>query len=318
MYQRSRARALFLGLVVTAVILVTLDARDIDRTDGEGVIDAARVIATSVVRPLQDGVTTLVRPVGGLATAVRDLVATREENRELRVELEEALARRRTLADVERENAELRALLAARDRGDYRTVVARTVGLAPSNVEWTITIDVGSDDGVARGMPVINGDGLVGRVIQVTPTASRVLLVIDPTFSVAARSARGGVVGTLDGRGSEPMVMAPLDPRAELLVGVEIVTASYAGGAFPSGIPIGVVTEEADATSRFARSYRIRPFVDYARLDDLLVVLWAPVDELPDIDGSVGLPFTRPPVPPTLVPGADDPVQPAPDPAGTP
>ena len=317
MYQRSRARALFLGLVITAVILVTLDARDIDRSDGQGVIDAARAVATSVVRPLQDGVTTLVRPVGGISTAVRDLVATREENRRLRADLEEALARRRAVADLERENDQLRSLLAARDRGGYRTVVARTVGLAPSNFEWTITIDVGSNDGVARGMPVINGDGLVGRIIQVTPDASRVLLVIDPTFSVAARSARGGVVGALDGRGSDPMLLVPFDPRAEIALGVEVVTASYEGGGFPSGIPIGVVSEVTDATSRFARSYRVRPFVDYSRLDDLLVVLWAPVGELPDIDGSVGLPFTRPPVPPLLGPGVEG-TEPAPGGTDTP
>jgi rod shape-determining protein MreC len=301
-YERSRARALFIGLVVTAVILVTIDARDIDRTDGQGLIDRARSVATAVVRPLQDGVTAAVRPFGTLSTTVSDLVATRAQNRSLREEVAALSERRRSVADLERENAELKALLAMRDRGGHRTVAARTVALAPSTFEWTITIDVGSDDGVARGMPVINGDGLVGRVLQVTPRASRVLLVTDPTFSVAARSASDGVVGVLDGRGGEPMSLRPLDPRAELAVGDEIVTASYEGGGFPSGIPIGVVDEVGEERSRLEREYRLRPFVDFARLGIVLVVLSSPVEEVPSLDGSVGLPYTRPPVPPIVDP----------------
>lgn len=311
MYERSRARALFIGLVVTAIVLVTLDARDIDRTDGQGLIDRARSVATAVVRPLQDGVTAAVRPFTTLSTTVRDLVATRSENRSLREQVAELSERRRSVADLERENAELKALLALRDRDGSRTVAARTVALAPSNFEWTITIDVGSDDGVARGMPVVNGDGLVGRVLQVTPRASRVLLLTDPTFSVAARSASGGQVGILDGRGGDPLSFRPLDPTTELAVGDEVVTASYEGGGFPSGIPIGVIAEAGERGSRLEREYRLRPFVDFSRLANVLVVLSSPVEEVPDLDGSVGLPFTRPPVPAIVDPDEAE----VPDPA---
>jgi rod shape-determining protein MreC len=189
-----------------------------------------------------------------------------------------------------------------RDRGQLETIAARTVALGPSNFEWTITIDVGSDDGVRRDMPVVNGDGLVGRVIQVTPNASRVLLTIDPNFGAAARVARHGETGYIDGRGGEPMVFRPLDPEIDIEVGDEIVTSSYQGGIFPGGLRIGTVSVVDDGSNRLAREVQVQPFVDFTRLHHVLVVINAPVDEIPPMTESPDVDFTRPDVEPTVDP----------------
>lgn len=298
MFQRNRARVLFVGLIVSAVVLVTLDVRDVDRSDAEGAVDALRVAATRVVRPLQEGVTSLVDGTGDLAASLGELRDLRRRNVELLATVDELSERRRSVADLERENEELRTLLGLRDRLEVDTVAARTVGLSPSTFEWMITIDVGSEQGVERGMPVVAGNGLVGRVYQVTPRASRVLLLIDPTFSVVARGSREGVVGLLDGRGGDPLLFRPLDPRGELVVGSELVTASYDGGGFPSGIPIGVVSAVGAGESRLTRVLEVRPYVDFARLNHVLVVLSRPVDPIPPFEGSTDLPFSRPPTAP--------------------
>ena len=179
-------------LVAAAIALITLDFRGGD----DGPLERGRDLATAIVRPLQDGVGTLLSPFSAAGTAITDLFGVRAENQALRERVERLEDRRRVLDDLERENSELRELLAMADRTELDTVAARVVALAPSNFEWTITIDAGSDDGLARGMPVVDGDGLVGRVIQVTPTASRVLLAIDPSFSAAARSATSGEVSS--------------------------------------------------------------------------------------------------------------------------
>ena len=305
MYQRNRARVLFIGLVLSAIVLVTLDVRDVGRDDAASAVDSARGLATRVLRPLQDGMSAIVRGAGGLTDAAGELRGVRERNAELEAEVAELRERRRSVADLERENDELRSLLGLRDRLELETVAARTVALSPSTFEWIITIDVGSDQGVERGMPVIDGVGLVGRVYQVTPRASRVLLLIDPSFSVVARGSGEGVIGLLDGRGGDPLRFRPLDPRGSLAVGSELVTASYDGGVFPSGIPIGIVSEFGDDDSRLTRNLRVRPYVDFSRLNHVLVVLTSPIDPIPDFDGTVGLPFTRPPGAPGLLPPSE-------------
>ncbi len=302
MFQRRRVRLLLALLVAVAIALVTVDFRSGDDSG----LDRLRGVATSVLRPIQDGVGVLIRPFGDAAGAVGDLFAVRSENRELRARVEVLEERRRVLDDLERENAELRDLLAIADRTELPTVTARVVALAPSNFEWTITIDVGAADGVERGMPVIDGDGLVGRIIQVTPNASRVLLAIDPSFSAAARTALTGEVGMIDGRGGDPMALRLLDPAAVVDVGDAIVTASYQGGVFPAGIPIGTVSQVTEGTSPLAREVQVNPYVDFTRLHHVVVVFTTGVDDIPPFEGTEGFEFRRPPVPPLLDPGPTD------------
>jgi rod shape-determining protein MreC len=301
-YQRRRARILLAVLVATALVLITVDVRGGE----DGPLDRARSIATTVLRPIQDGIALIVAPIGDAASSVTDLFRARADNQELREQVARLEERRRSFTDLERENRELRELLGLQDRLELETVSARTVALTPSSFEWTITIDAGADAGVERGMPVVDGDGLVGRVIQVTPGASRVLLTIDPTFSAASRTSRTGEIGTMSGRGGDPIVFHPLDREGDIEVGDEIVTSSYQGGIFPAGIPIGTVAEVVDTGSRDTREFRVSPFVDFTRLHHVLVVLNAPAEEVPEFDSTEGLDFVRPPIDATTDDDADD------------
>lgn len=316
MYQRRRTRILIGVLLFLALLLITLDVR----AGGDGVLDRLRGTATGVLQPVQDGFSTLVRPLGSATDGVRELFSLRSENAQLRERVEDLEERRRVVSDLERENRELQGLLDLEDRLGFETVAARTVALAPSSFEWTITIDVGSSDGVARDMPVIAGPGLVGRVIQVTPTAARVLLAIDPNFSAAARTARTGEIGSIGGRGSDPMLLQPLEPGADVQRGDEIVTSSFAGGVFPGGIPIGVVADEGDTTARLTRSITVLPYVDFTRLHHVLVVLSAPVEPVPPLEGTPGIPFEPPPISPEVddgpLPDPDEPAETDGDPEG--
>jgi rod shape-determining protein MreC len=147
-------------------------------------------------------------------------------------------------------------------------------------------------------MPVINGDGLVGRVVQVTPNASRVLLTIDPTFSVAVRTSAAAETGTVAGRGGEPLIFSVLDPEADLEAGEEIVTSAYDQGQYPEGIPVGTIAEVGEATTSLVREVTVRPFVDFTSLHQVLVVIDAPVQPLPPFADSDDLEVNIPEVDP--------------------
>lgn len=282
---QRRVWGLFVALVLTALVLITFDFRD----DEAGPTDAGREAAAAGLAPFETGIARVVSPLRRFGDGVVDLFATRSENQRLRAENEELELRRRAFADLEREVAELRALLGFRDDVGLTTVPARVIAVAPSNFEWTLTIDVGEDDGIERGMAVVAAEGLVGRVLTTTSSASRVLLVVDPNFSVAARSVATSALGLLDGGGSEPLRFAPLDPGQIVDTDDEIVTATFSGSAIPSGIPVGRIVAQDERSSRLSAAYDLLPFVDVTRLDHVLVVLAGPADDVPEFEDSDAL-----------------------------
>lgn len=315
MHNRRRARILLAVLVLLALVLVTVDFRS-DGPDGEGPLGRLRGVASTVFGPVQDGLATLVRPVGNSLSAVGGIFDARSENAQLRAQLERLEERRLSYDDVMRENEELRALLDIHERQDLRTVAAQVVANGPSNFEWTITLNMGEDDGVERDMPVINGDGLVGRVIQTTSSTARVLLAVDPSFRAASLHAQSGEQGVLQGDGNQPMIFQPLDPEAELEVGDEIVTSLYSNGVFPAGIPIGTVETTDEASGLLTQSVEVRPWVEFTRLQTVLVVLHEPVEDVPDQELDSDLGFERPDVdtsaPETESDESEDPFDPFP------
>lgn len=281
---QRRVWGLFVALVLTALALITFDFRADD-----GPTEAGRDLTAGGLAPFESALTRILSPARSLADGVTDLFATRAENQRLRAEVEELRERRRAFADLERELTQMRELLGYRDDPELVTSPARVIAVSPSNFEWTLTIDAGERDGVERGMAVVAPEGLVGRVLSTTSGAARVLLAVDPNFSVAARSVRTSALGLVDGRGSDPMRFGPLDPRLDVPGDDEIVTATFPGSAIPAGIPVGRIVAEGTTNSRLSRTYDLLPFVDVTRLDHVLVVLAGPAPEVPVFEDSDAL-----------------------------
>jgi rod shape-determining protein MreC len=285
---------------LVALGLITIDARAGD----DSPLDRARTGIGMVFGPLQDGVASTLRPIAFAVDEVRSLARLRAENAELRRDLEREQQRHRSVADVVRENESLRDLLEMRSElvrrsTDYEIIPAHVIALAPSNFEWTVTIDVGERDGIGLNMPVIAGNGLVGRVVGVGNSASRVLLAVDSSFSAAVRVARSGEHGYIEGGGTEPLRLTLIDPEADVRIGDEIVTSTYSNAMFPDGLPIGRVDSVEGDLGLLQRDVLVRPFVDFTTLQHVLVILGAPEPE------SVTIPTpgaTRPQSPATRGP----------------
>ncbi len=292
MYRR-RARVVLAALTLASLVLITVDFRS-DGRSGEGLLGGLRGAATAVFAPLQEGLTAAVRPVGDALGSVGDLFRLRAENQRLRQRVDELSQRRESFANLRRENEQLRSLLDMRERIRLETIPARTTALAPPNYEWTISIDAGASDGVTRDMPVVNGDGLVGRVIQVTDDASRVLLAVDPQFAASARIASSGEVGPITGQGGGLLSFEPLDSEAAIEQGDTVVTSGYRNGVYPSGIPIGTVESPGEPSTRLQRTVGVRPFVDFTSLDHVLVIEHRPGEPLPPLEGFEDVPLDLP------------------------
>lgn len=314
MFRRRRARVLLATFVLAALVLVTLDFRESDPDDG--LVGDLRSGVGVVLGPVQDGLAVVVRPVAGAVGSVTDLFRLREENARLRAQLEGLEQRRLSYDDVVRENEQLRAQADMASRLEVDTVQAQIIGQGASNFEWTVTIDRGTEDGVTTDMAVVNGDGLVGRVVATNRSTSWVLLAIDPNFGASSRIAESRQPGIVTGDGNEPLSFEPFVTDTPIEQGQELVTSSYSGGTFLPGIPIGVVGAADYDAGQLVRRVEIQPWVDFGSLDLVSVVLTVPepVDEQlqlqPDAQFTPPAVAPVPPEPEPTIPPRVDPTEP--------
>lgn len=220
--------------------------------------------------------------IGGGVDAVREIRTLRQRNAEL-----EDLANRLTvenlrLAEVETENEQLRTLLAFAQTNpsyDYRggQIIARVIGDSASPFTHPIQIDLGEQHGIEEGMPVVTDRGLVGRIFNVYPRTSDIMLITDPRSSVNVMTQASRAPGILRGRVGQLPIMELIPPEIEISVG-EIIITSGLGGHFPKGLVVGQVIEVQKNDDLMFQSAIIQPTVDFDRMELVLVITSFPAE----------------------------------------
>lgn len=214
----------------------------------------------------------LVYSVRDFVAAPRDMEALRRRNQELEAEVARLRAQ---VADLQQQVAQLEVVTAlldfAREYPEHEYLVALVIGRDPSPFLHYVIINVGSDDGVRPGMPVVAAEGLVGQVDAVIPTAARVRLITDPGSRVNVRTTPSDVDAVLAGSltGDLTLTLVPLD--ADLQPG-DLVVTSGLGGQYPPNIFIGQVISTRRLAAALFQEATVQPGVDFARLEAVLVI----------------------------------------------
>ena len=151
-------------------------------------------------------------------------------------------------------------------------VTARVIDRSTSAWYSTATINAGSSDGVAVDDPVVNGQGLVGRVTKVTANASQVMLVTDQESFVDSMVEPGGAQGILGGSVTGDVTLDYVDKSEKVKVGQFVVTSGLNGSIFVKGIPIGQVESVGSQEVELYQSIAVKPFVDFRKLDIVAVI----------------------------------------------
>ena len=268
----GRSRFTLLLLVLTSITILTLDYR------GSGAVDDVRGAAATAFGPLRDAGAWVGRPFSDAWNGVFGYDELRTENEALRDRIAELEGRDAQADDALRQLDEIAELEGVARWTDLPTVVARVTGGSLSNFQHTVEIDKGSDHGLAEGMAVVTGAGLVGRLTQVTPTRSVVQLVTDPNWSFGVRFARSGEVGLAHGTGEgEPIVV---DEGVPLNVDVNrheaVTTSPFADGILPPDIPVGRVADLGVAANQLEQVLTVELLADLDQLTYVRVVQWTP------------------------------------------
>ena len=236
---------------------------------------------TKLSRGLRQLFAQLTTPLVKLGNFIPTVESRRElakTNQRLTAENEVLLQRLRALEETIAENQRLQRLLEMKPRLSQRTIGARVIGQDISNWWKSIQIDVGSDDGVTVDSTVATAAGLVGKTVEVGPTSSQVLLLLDPNCKVSSmltESRQPGVVaGAPRAFSRRPVLRMTYVDRATVVKPGEHVISAGHGGVFPKGIRIGTVLEaELNEETGMYQDIEIDPAVDFRRLEEVIVIV---------------------------------------------
>ena len=255
-------------LTLTAVLLLALQ-----QTGRLGTVEG---LVTMVTAPGQSGLSTLTNRLSRSLTNLRNYRSLQRRLTELERIVESLSVENLRLQEVERENQRLRELLEfAETRPSFELqggqIIARVIGRNATNFLNVAMIDLGSRHGIRVGMPVVNEQGLVGRISDVTATTSKVLLITDPTSTVNAILQASRLTGVISGEPGSHPIIGFLPQGTEIGVG-EVVLTSGMGGKFPKGIHIGQVVEVWQRDVNVFQEAVVRPTVNFSQLEEVMVV----------------------------------------------
>ena len=197
MGNNSKQRKFFIILLSVATLFAIVDLSNV----ADGQLDTVKKGTTQVFKPFQSGLSRVVGPLGDWFSGVTKAGELKRENEKLKKENDELKSTQKKADAAIQENKRLIKQLRLELPEDIPVLNARVIAGSPSNFQNTMQIDVGSNDGVEKGMPVMSGDGLIGKVLKSSKNNSIVLLVNDPTFAVGAQSISSGTKGIVKGKG---------------------------------------------------------------------------------------------------------------------
>jgi len=265
---RQRSGYLLLVVVVGQIILISAQ---VNTRTGVSLLRATVFGAFAEVQRASSAAVAGTRGVWNGYVALRGL---REENVALATRVRDlavALQRERALAG---ESRQLRQLLSLRDRSDLPTRAADIVGSSPTADFRTLTINLGTGDGVGADMAVVAPAGAVGRVVTPSRHAAKVQLLVDRNAAVAVMIERSRVQGIAMGSGENLLRLEYVPGSADLVNG-DVVVTSGIDGIYPPGFAVGRV-EGIERLGGSFRSIRVRPAVDFSTLEQVLVVMARP------------------------------------------
>ena len=252
-------RFAYIGLLLAAFALMLLGKADVV------VMERVRSHVIDSVAPILD---VLSRPAASFDRVVKEamsLSTLREENLRIKGENQRLLEWQSAARRLAVENRQLKLLLNFAPGAEPGFVTARVIADTGGAFVHSVLVNAGKREGVSKGQAVITGAGLVGRVRRVGARSGRVLLITDLNSRIPVVIEATRIRAILAGDNTERPRLIHLPPGAAINPGDRIVTSGH-GGAFPPGIPVGVIISSSDGV------VSVRPYVHRDRLEYVRIV----------------------------------------------
>ena len=257
---------LLILLMLVSVIMLSLSSRRPFPTHGPG------RVAIALVAPFQKVIIQIADLFQDVWENYFYLITVVDDNKRLRQELSRHRVLKHRYEETLQENQRLRRLLSMEPFMEPRLIAAMVVGKDPSPWFQTDLVDKRRKDGVIVGRPVVNSDGIVGLVVEVTDHYAKVMLITDPNSAVDAVVQKNRARGIIKGGSVGYCVLHYAMSKYDIAVGDTIVSSGM-DGVFPKGLPIGEVTEVFKHKAAIFQDVSVKPYADFERLEEVSIVL---------------------------------------------
>ena len=245
-------------------------------------------VGSMTIMPFQKGYDGIQEGLHMLWAGFTELGDVRNELRKTREKLQAYEGIAEELGEIKKENERLRRLLDMQQRVPYESVAATIISKDPDNWFRTIIINRGVKDGIKVNMPVIAFSGeekaVVGKVIEVRQSVSRVLPIISTDLRVGVMFQESRFPGLLTGFSSNSsLAMVDYISKSASIKFGDVIVTSGQGGVFPQGLLVGKVMKPLITESGAYQKAAVRPFIDYNQVEEVYVIKKVPENDLLDL-----------------------------------
>ena len=284
MYRKQvrRRRAVLVVLIVVSLILISTSFSESD----SGPLHTVQRGVSAVLSPLEEGADRALKPVRDMVNWFDETFDARGENDELRTDLAAARAQLVEAEGAVGDNEQLRRMLDIVEEapaiGEFSQVTARVISRSPTVWYSTVGIDKGSSAGIEVNDAVITGDGLVGRIREVTGGGALIELITDHRSAVSAEVLPEGPQGIVEPEVGDPddLLLDYIEGDDPVQEGQTLATAGWSDGevssAYPAGIPVGEVSQTEITDVDAGQTVHVRPFADLRQLEYVQVLTGGP------------------------------------------
>lgn len=228
-------------------------------------------IVLQAVAPVQKGLNASIKSIRDAWLHYIFLVGIEGENKNLKKKINELKSVIISYQEGYLEAQRLKKLLSLTDDYNYNFIPARVIGREQAALSKTILINKGTVQGLKAGMPVVVPPGLIGRLVNVSWHASKVLLFIDENSNIDAIVQRTRIQGIISGAGSRGLILKYISKTQDVQEG-DVIVSSGMGGVFPKGLLIGQVSHVDRLEASLFLKINVAPFVDFSKLEEVLVL----------------------------------------------
>lgn len=267
----KRFRLFFIALLflLPAFLILSLHVRE------ERKAWIAERVLLQLSHPLQQTAQRALLWLRGMGQRYVFLTRVQQENQELR----------RLVSSLREENTRLQEAILTEERlkkfsqlqSQYSSasLVAQIFARDPSSWFKTVLVNKGKNNGVAKDMAVVTSEGVVGRVIEVSPHTAKVLLITDPSSALDVIVQRSRTQGIIEGKVAEVCIIKYVQKNEDVQVGDKVITSGL-GGIFPKGLMTGTVSKVERKRPGIFQYIEVTPSVDFSRLEEVLILGEAP------------------------------------------
>jgi rod shape-determining protein MreC len=271
-------RFAFVALVLAAVALIVLGRVDVAS------VEKARQQVVDAATPILDALSQPVVTFNHMVDETQALLSVRADNARLREDRERLMQWQTAARRLETENRVLKGLLNFQPGPAVSFITGRVVADTGGAFVHSLILSTGANAGIRKGQAVVTGDGLLGRVASVGKLAARLLLITDLNSRIPIVIESSRVRAIMAGNNTDQPRLIHLPTGAVISTGDRVVTSGH-GGAFPPGLPIGVVSSVTDS------GIEVQPFVNRDRVEYVRVLdygLGGIIRDLPNAGTGIG------------------------------